>query len=109
MWQEIKVKEKFFFKMEDICIKYLNIKDKELAYYILMDSGDSDNALLENDKFKNINFLFNEEIIKNFWLMNSEELLINNFVQNFLIYKSNNAKIVVLVEVKSINKNYWWG
>ena len=56
------------------------MEDKKLAKYIIMDSAGSDNVLLENDKFKNINSLKDEDKIKNFRLMNSDESLTNNFL-----------------------------
>ena len=87
-------------KTKGICIKYPEMKDKVLAKYIIMDSAGSDNALLENDKFKNFNSLKDDDKIKNFRLMNSDESLTNNFIQNFVIKKSN-IKIVVLGELTS--------
>ena len=56
------------------------MEDKKLVKYIIMDSAGSDNVLLENDKFKNINSLKDEYKIKNFRLMNSDESLTNNFI-----------------------------
>lgn len=56
------------------------MEDKKLVKYIIMDSAGSDNVLLENDKFKNINSLKDEDKIKNFRLMNSDESLTNNFI-----------------------------
>ena len=52
------------------------MEDKKLAEYIIIDSTGSDNVLLENDKFKNINSLKDEDKIKNIRLMNSDESLL---------------------------------
>ena len=52
------------------------MEDKKLVKYNIMDSARSDNVLLENDKFKNINSLKDEDKIKNIRLMNSDESLL---------------------------------
>ena len=80
---------------QGICIKYTTKKEGKLSNYIILDSAGSENALLENDKFNNTNFLSIDDEIKKLNLMISEQILIDYFIQSFVIKKSN-ILIVVL-------------
>lgn len=81
-------------KTEGISIKYPEMKDGKEAKYILMDSAGFENALLENDEFKNDPNLKKEEARKKLKLIASDKTLTEYFIQNFIIQKSN---ILVLV------------
>ena len=81
-------------KTQGISIKYPKMKEggKE-ADYILMDYGFED-ALLENDEFKNDQNISKEEAGIKLKSIVSDKILTEHFIQNFIIQKSN---ILILV------------
>ena len=81
-------------KTEGISIKYPEMKDGKDAKYILMDSAGFENALLENDEFKNDPNMKKDEAQQKLKLIASDKTLTEYFIQNFIIQKSN---ILVLV------------
>ena len=81
-------------KTEGISIKYPKMKEGKESDYILMDSAGFENALLENDEFKNDPNISKEEAKKKLKSIASDKTLTEYFIQNFIIQKSN---ILVLV------------
>jgi hypothetical protein len=92
-------------KTEGISIKYPEMKDGKDAKYILMDSAGFENALLENDEFKNDPNMKKDEAQQKLKLIASDKTLTEYFIQNFIIQKSNILVLVIGI-LNYPEKNY---
>ena len=83
------------FKTEGISIKYPKMEEGKEAKYILMDSVGFDNALLETDEFTNDPNIPREDALKMLKLIESDKILTEYFIQNFIIQKSDILIVVI--------------
>ena len=100
---------------EGISIKYPRMEKDKPAYYVLIDSAGFENPLLETNEFTIDKIIKKEDKLRELELRVSDKMLTENFIQNFIIQKSNLLIVVIgilnhnqqkfLNRIKTENKN----